>query len=66
MIRFTVKEDEQDYEREIRISLENGVFDEREYFVGVDPDKIEQEANQPPQANFFEQIGGSGKEESNP
>ena len=66
VIRFTVKEDEQDYEREIRISLENGVFDEREYFVGVDPDKIEQEANQPPQANFFEQIGGSGKEESNP
>ena len=50
VIRFTVKEDEQDYEREIRISLENGVFDEREYFVGVDPDKIEQEANQPPQA----------------
>lgn len=67
VIRFTVKEDEKDYERDIRISLENGVFDEREYFVGVDPDKIEQEANQPPKANFFEQIGGSGKEEeSNP
>ena len=61
VIRFTVKEDEKDYEWDIRIALENGVFDERDYFVGVDSKKIEKEANLPPKANFFEQIGGSGK-----
>ena len=62
VIRFTVQEDTSIYNREIRVSLDDGVFDETEYFVGVSPERIEEEANLPPQSNFFQQTGGSGEE----
>ena len=62
VIRFTVQEDTSIYDREIRVSLDDGVFDETEYFVGVSPERIEEEANLPPQSDFFQQTGGSGEE----
>ncbi len=61
-IRFTVQEDTSIYERGIRVSLDDGVFDETDYFVGVSPERIEEEANLPPQSDFFQQTGGSGEE----
>ncbi len=66
VIRFTVQEDTSIYDREIRISLDDGVFDETDYFVGVSPERIEEEANLPPQSDFFQQTGGSGKEVAEP
>lgn len=61
VIRFTVSEEATAYDRNIHVSIENGVFDERDYFVGVSPEKIEEEANLPPQSDLFQQTGGSGK-----
>ena len=64
VIRFTVSEEAAAYDRNIHVSIENGVFDERDYFVGVSPEKIEEEANLPPQSDLFQQTGGSGNKEA--
>lgn len=63
VLRFTVTEDAANFEREMRVSLDGGVFDERDYFVGVSPDKIKQEETIPVQSDYFQQTGGSGREE---
>lgn len=59
VLRFTVKADTQAYDRDLRITMDGGVYDEKEYFVGVSPDRIAQESTLTPQSDYFQQTGGS-------
>lgn len=59
VLRFTVKADAEAYDRDLRITMDGGVYDEKEYFVGVSPDRIAQESTLTPQSDYFQQTGGS-------
>lgn len=59
IIRFTVQEDDKAYDRDLRISMAGGVYDEKDYFVGVSPERIEMENGLTPSSDYFQQTGGS-------
>lgn len=60
IIQFTVVMDPDDYSRIVNISVDvNDAFAEREYYVGVPYEDIENETGETPLADYFWQIGGS-------
>ena len=59
LLTFTVQADPQSYDRELRITMDGGVYDEKEYAVGVSSERIEMENSMTPQSDYFQQTGGS-------
>ncbi len=59
VLTFTVNTDTQNYDRELRITMDGGVYDEKEYAVGVSSQRIQQESTLTAQSDYFQQIGGS-------
>ncbi len=59
IIRFTVTEQPDEYRRRLRIRMEDGVYDEKDYTVGVPEEQILAEDQLTPLSDFYRQIGGS-------
>ena len=63
LLRFTADEGEDPYHMLLRLVLDNGMYDQAEFDLGVTPEEIAAEDLLGPSSNFFQQTGGSRKGE---
>lgn len=62
ILEFTAETDIDDFDRILKIVLDQeGVFAEKTYYIGVTPEEIAAEAGRRPQADYFQEVGGSDK-----
>lgn len=60
VLEFTVETDTEEFDRVLEINLDKeGIFAEKNYHIGVTAEEIQAEEGMRPQADYFEEVGGS-------
>ncbi len=59
VIRFTLTDEDDPFKLKVKLVLDNGLYDEQEFDLGVSPEEIAAEEKLPPYWDYYRQRGGS-------